>query len=356
LLIEEFDPKHNKITVRVHSVDDLYVLYSFIKPGDMVTAKTSRKVKFTEKESARVPMILTIEVQNVSFQEFAERIRIRGRILSGPEKYVSFGSYHTININLGDSLIIERPEGFTDEDLEPLKEAEKMSFRVLLLVAIEEGEATIGILSNYGLKIVATIRENTATKGISDERSSLIKRFFSNIYKVLIEIQSKYSANYIIVAGPGFIKEQFSEYLKKQPEFRNVRIITDTVTSGTVSGIHEMLKRGTPQKAVQNHRVTLETMKIEEFLMHIGKDDKLAVYGYEDVKKAIEYGAVDTLLVSMSLISTYNIDQRNKIMHLIKLAKNTRSKILIISNLHPAGKQFERIGGIAAILRYPLKG
>ncbi|MHA1665519.1 MAG: mRNA surveillance protein pelota, partial [Candidatus Njordarchaeales archaeon] len=73
MLIEEFDPKHNKITVRVHSVDDLYVLYSFIKPGDMVTAKTSRKVKFTEKESARVPMILTIEVQNVSFQEFAER-------------------------------------------------------------------------------------------------------------------------------------------------------------------------------------------------------------------------------------------------------------------------------------------
>ncbi|MHA1609759.1 MAG: mRNA surveillance protein pelota [Candidatus Njordarchaeales archaeon] len=352
--IIELDRKKGLITISVENTDDLYVLYSFIKPGDIVIAKTSRRIKIREGVSVRKSMILKIEVKAVSFHEFAEILRLRGTILEGPERFVSLGSFHTINVKIGDTITIIRPNDLTDADLQPLREAEKLSkFKPILLVAIEEEESTIAVLTSYGLKIITSVHRSLGSKSDSKEYESRLRMLFSDVTNVVMEAIKQYDPQAIIVAGPGFTKEYFVEFLKIRLD-RKIPIVIDSVTSGTEAGIQEIIRRGTPQKVLAEQRVAEETAKIEEFLMHIGKDDKLAVYGYEPVKQALEMGAVDTLLLSMSLINTVDLELRRKILKLVELAKMTRSRVLFISTMHPAGKQFLRFGGIAALLRYRL--
>ncbi|MHA1615874.1 MAG: mRNA surveillance protein pelota [Candidatus Njordarchaeales archaeon] len=352
--ILEIDKKQGLIKILVENTDDLYVLFSFIRPGDIAVARTSRRIKIREGVSVRKPMVLKIEIQDVGFHEFAEMLRLKGRILEGPERFVSIGSYHTINVKAGDSITIIRPEGLSDIDLQPLREAEELTkFSPILLIAIEEEEATIGVLTSYGLKVLTSVRGVFADKS-DKEYESRLRKFFSDVLSVVSEAINQYEPQAIIIGGPGFTKEHFADFVKERLN-RKIPILIDSVTSGTEAGLYELIRRGTPQKVLAEQRVAEETAKIEELLMHIGKNDRLAVYGYEEVKEALEMGAVETLMISMSLINTTDLNLRKRILELVKLAKATRSRILFVSTMHPAGKQFARLGGIAAILRYPIK-
>ncbi len=355
LKIVEVDLKRGILVVHIENVDDLYVLTSFIKGGDLVKARTSRRLKIREGESVRKTMTLTLEVDKISFHEFGERIRIHGIIREGPEKFVSLGSYHTINVKIGDTITIIRPDGLTEEELEPIREAEKLSeHKPILLLAIEEGEATIGILTSYGLKIYSNIRRNVSSKDNPKEYDSLLKAFFSEIIGIINELINQYDPIALIIAGPGFTKEHFKNYIERKLN-KPLNIVVDNVTSGTEAGIYEIIRRGTPDKVLQEQRVSKETALVQEVIMHLSKKDNLVVYGLDEVEKAVSYGIVRTLLISMDLLKTPEEEKREKILKLIKLAKSFRSEVHLISTLHPTGKQFLSLGGIAAILRYPIK-
>ena len=353
--IVEYDSKQGLITLHIENIDDLYVLFTFIKPGDLVKARTTRKLKIREEESIRKAMILTIEVEKVGFHEFGERLRIHGVIREGPEKFVSLGSHHTINVLVGDTITILRPTGLKDEDLLPLKEAEELAgHKPILLVAIEEGEATIGILTSYGLRIYTSVIRHVSAKDNPKEYDSLLKAFFSEVLEIINELINQVDPIAIIVAGPGFTKEHFRNYIEDKLRKR-ISIVLDSVTSGTEAGVYEIVRRGTPDKVIRDQRVAKETALIEELLMHLSKKDNLAVYGLEATEQAVNYGAVRTLLVSMDLIKSHDFTLRERVLKLIKTAKSTRSEVILISTLHPVGKQFASFGGVAAILRYPLQ-
>jgi protein pelota len=74
-------------------------------------------------------------------------------------------------------------------------------------------------------------------------------------------------------------------------------------------------------------------------------------YGIEDVKNALEVGAVETLLIIDKLIRGKNAQVEEILIHTESLSGN----VVIISSIHDAGKQLEALGGIAAILRYKIK-
>jgi len=63
------------------------------------------------------------------------------------------------------------------------------------------------------------------------------------------------------------------------------------------------------------------------------------------VKKALEYGAVDTLLLSKDY-------DKNSIKELKKIAGETGTKIEIVSTETEEGKQFFNLSGVGALLRY----
>jgi len=87
---------------------------------------------------------------------------------------------------------------------------------------------------------------------------------------------------------------------------------------------------------------------IGEFLMHVGKDDGLAAYGFEQVKNAAVMGAVKTLLVPEDRLHEKEFEE------VIKEAEKKRSEILFVTKKNDWMEKFCRQYDIAAILRFAI--
>ena len=79
----------------------------------------------------------------------------------------------------------------------------------------------------------------------------------------------------------------------------------------------------------------------------LAKDDDKACYGKLNVKKALDYSAVEMLLISEDLDDKLADEFIEKI-------EETGSTYELISTDTNEGTQLKEIGGVAAILRYPL--
>jgi stalled ribosome rescue protein Dom34 len=66
----------------------------------------------------------------------------------------------------------------------------------------------------------------------------------------------------------------------------------------------------------------------------------------KEVEDALNRGAADHLLISDVLVRT------KKGEYLLNLARNTHCEFMIINTMHEAGKKFDGIGGVAALLRF----
>src|SRR6266705_3389470 len=72
-------------------------------------------------------------------------------------------------------------------------------------------------------------------------------------------------------------------------------------------------------------------------------------YGPAEVAEAIEAGAVETLLVSDAVVRNPGIED------LMRSAESARGAVVLVSRHHEAGQKLEALGGIAALLRFPIK-
>lgn len=353
--IYNIDMNKGVLEAQVEDINDLFALWNFLRPGDLVEAITARKVKF-EGTSERKKMKLTIVVEKLAFHEMLETLRIGGRIFRGPENFAPLGAYHTIQLRVGSKVKIMRSDGFSEAEIEVLKEADTLRrLNPIIIIAIERDEATIGVLTGRSLEIFSSVYQHISYKDASDA-TSLRNAFFKKVLELASEVMSKYrNISGIIIAGPSLTKEEFAEFLRRNLGDR-VPIILDQASSGTEAAINEVLRRGTVLKITNEFLVASDLKDYEEFLEHLGRGDGLACYGLEAVSKAIEWGAAKKLLVIIDLINNPECTVRSKILEYIKRANDFRAKIRIISRVHPLHDKIKNFGGIIALLRYRLHG
>ena len=79
-----------------------------------------------------------------------------------------------------------------------------------------------------------------------------------------------------------------------------------------------------------------------------------AYYGYFHVQKANEELAIDCLLISDELFRSSDIVTRKKYVALVESVRERGGVVYTFSTMHVSGQQLQQVGGIAAILRYPL--
>lgn len=352
--ILELDEKRGILEVQIEDFTDIFVLWNFIRKGDIVEASTYRKIKFESGDVERIKLKLRIKVERIGFQEMSEVLKISGPILEGPDKYVSIGSYHTITVKKGMKLRIYREHGFDSEDLEILQEAEILSkISPIVIVAVERDEATVAILFSTKLNVVSTIYQTLSYKEARNEKA-LKNMFFKKIAEVVSNIISQYAVSGIIIAGPGLVKNELKDFILKHLKFdKKISILTDQAGSGTLSGIHEVLKRGTALRIVENHKIAISMQDYEKFLMHLGRGDNKAYYGLDVIEKLVSWGAVDRIYMVSDLI--INDETHEKSLGVIREARKNGAKVEIISPNHPLYENIKSFGGIIALLKYPIK-
>lgn len=325
------------------SLDDLWHLKYVIEPGDMVFALTKRRVEVVrdkirpekvEKKSVR----LGISVIEMEFHKFSNRLRVRGTIEHG----IDLGSYHTINVEPNTKISIIKH--WRHDQLKRINEAIRASTHPkVVIVAIEEGEASIGIVRQYGVDLSSEI------KGSSQKMEGSREIFFGEIARQL-DLVAKDAQ--VIIAGPGFTKEDFLVSLKQnKPELAEKAVLESTSSIGT-SGFQEVLRRGAVDRLVKEAHITKEAKLIESLLGEIVGGGK-AAYGMDEVQRAFNYGAIETLLVADETLREAR--EKEDIDQFLRNVESTRGQIVVFSTEFEPGQRLRSLGGIAALLRFKIE-
>jgi len=350
--------KEGTIVLKIETLDDLWHLYNTVGSGDVVISRTVRRVRVGDEdsrkqESVRKPMTLKLRVEDVAFHTFSNRVRIKGQILEGPSDFVSIGSYHTINIEPGDTLTIVK-DHWPKYVLDRLEEASKDQLRsVCLIVTIEDGDAELFLAADYGIKEAVRIRANLSRKrGDQKTYDSTMNDFFIDVTLAIRSQLEQGQIGLIVLAGPGFVKDHFREHLSKAGIKNLPSVVVEGTNSIGIPGAKEILFRGVIGKVIVELKVETETKLVEELVEHISKDDGLGAYGQDEVTKGVQYGAVRDLLITDKKLREGSDDIRRQMDNLIRNTEKTKGAVHIVSTEHPTGDQLHRLGGIAAILRF----
>lgn len=354
--------KDGEIELQVTNLDDLWQLYNLIEPDDFVSAYSFRRVRQKQEtlrpdSGEKVRMYLGIRVTGVEFHAFSNRLRVRGQIKNGPMDLITLDSHHTINLEIHSQFVIKK-ENWSKFHLIRLKDAvsEKEQHKFLITV-VDEREATIGLVTNIGIKIIAHFHETIPGKHFKIAyHDQSMQNFYQKISTVLIENTKKYDIQTIIVAGPGFTKEHFIKHLRQNVSEIKVPISMDNASSASKSGVYEVIKRGATSKILGKLRLIQEEVLINEVLRRLGKNLNDVTYGFDEIQKLVQSqpNAIDKLLMTDIFLREQSIERRKQSDDLIRSIEENKGKIFIISTLHPAGEQLSSLGGIATLLRYPI--
>lgn len=282
--------------------------------------------------------------------------------------------------------------------IEPLKDLirEKDFYGIIVM---DRQEATFAILKGNRLEILDHITSGVPGKhdagGQSQRRfERIIEQMAHEFYKRIAEyakkyfIQSKLNLSGIIVGGPGPTKQEFvnGNYLHYQLQNKIIGIVDVGYTGEP--GVYELIKRS--RNLLKDIQYMREKHAVQNFLQQLVRNSDLVAYGFREVRKLLEKGAVDILLISTDLdlekvdvicpncqyerimlikskdeekivdkqcpkCSTQLIMKDKKLIidELISLAEKTNAKVELISTETEEGEELKRaFGGVAAILRY----
>ncbi len=355
--ILEIDKKYENVSVRTENLNDLWTLFNVIDKNDEVSARTHRRVVLKEgSKGERKQMNLKLNVESVSFHEFSNRLRVKGTILEGPEDFVSYGTYHTFNIEPGQKLTIKK-ERWLKSEIKRLKKPSNFETDFnMLMIAIETGLATIALITNFSHNRIATVKKNIPGKRYEQSfRNKAYEEFFSDVSRILSEKIKSVKINTIIICGPGSTKDRFDQFIKEKAQIPNLpKIYCIHASSGTESAILETMKSKELKSLKENVKVLLETERIEEIMQLFATNSDLIAIGFDEISNAIERGAVKELFCADILIRGALKEKKLQIERVLNGVEKVGGIIHILSSEHPTGQQIIDLGSLVAILRYKI--
>jgi protein pelota len=335
----EMRGSHGEIRLLAESVDDLWHLSHLIRPGDLVFATTFRSVetatdKIRPEKPEKKPVRLGIRVEGVAFHPYANRLRISGIIEHGVDQ----GSHHTIGLDAGAEVSVIRT--WRQADLDRIDRAVKTtSSGSVHILAVEEGEAELYRIRQYGPELVTTVTQGSS-KGADTGGRGI---FFDRVARLLGEVTGT-----VVVAGPGFVKDEAARYLKEKiPDLSDRCITIETRRSGR-GAVTEALGKGVLERITGDLQLKREAELLDLFLARMGKNEPVA-YGRAEVEEAVSAGAAEQVLVTDEMV------RDREVADLLDRAEKTRAKVTVFSSLFDPGQQLAALGGIAAILRYRIR-
>jgi protein pelota len=327
-----------EIRLLPESIDDLWHLRHIIGNGDLVFATTFRSVdtagdKIRPEKVEKRPVRLGVRIERLEFSEHGVRLRLTGIIEHG----VDLGAHHTINVETGYEISVIKH--WRPLDLERIERAVKASvYGVIHILTLEEGEAELFRLRQYGPESIITITAGSGKGAETESRTG----FFDAVLTQVTEISGP-----LIIAGPGFIKDDFVKFAKNRSSAAmDKAVVVETRRIGR-GAVQEVIGKGALDKMIEDIQLSREVRLMDEVLLRISQEGAVA-YGQKEVREAIGYGAAEQILIADTLLR----DQ--EIARLIEQAESMKAIIVVLSSSFEPGERLVALGGIAALLRYKL--
>ena len=289
-------------------------------------------------------------------------------------------------------------------ELEPLKQM-LVEKEVYGLLVIDRREAYIGFLRGNRIEPISGATSTVPGKQRKGGQSSMrfqrlrliaINEFYkkvadraNGIFLAEPDFHKRFKG--VLIGGPTPTKEEFfaGAYLNHEIQQRVLGLFDVAYTNE--SGLAELVDKA--EDALRGVEVMKEKKVMDRFFKELVKEESLASYGEESVRKNLEIGAVDMLLLSSVLRKSrltlrcqncdysreetiqvepgksfsdldlgicpkctapvYLAEETDIIDEMTEFADSTGTKVMIISDDFEEGSMlYNAFGGIAAILRY----
>jgi len=358
LKILQRDLKHDKVVVAPETLDDLWHLYNIVESNDEVYAHTTREVRADEryarpKRGRRVPVFLGIRIEKVLWDRTLNRLRAHGIVCEAPEEIGAKGSHHTITVTLNKPITIVKSR-WLKHHVDRLDRASKVTATPITVISMDDEEYCVAVLRQYGVDVRVEKKTKLPGKLEAEKRTKAKREFFKKALESLRETW-KDNRSPIVVMGPGFVKNEFVSYMKNEAsDVASAVVDVKGVNSSGLAGINEALRSGVLVKALKNVRIAEETTVMEEALERLGKGRLDVTYGLAEVEKACMFGAVEKLLLADVTLRETTDEKRTALEKLMREVEERGGQIIVLSTEHEAGAKLLALGGVAALLRFPL--
>jgi len=238
--------------------------------------------------------------------------------------------------------------------LEPLKEMVEHE-ETYGMVVLDRRDATIALLK--GKTIVPLQKTHSEVPGKIRAGGQSAPRF-ARLRELAIKDHYKKIADYmkdqflymkelkgILLGGPSTTTTDFLNKGYLTTDVRNKIIAVKDLSYTGEFGLQELLDRS--QDVLAEEEVAKEKILVQKFFNLLATKQEMVSYGEKHVKECLEMGAVDTLLLSET-VDEKLMDEFDK--EALKYGTNVEA----ISTETREGVQLREMGGIAAILRYPV--
>ncbi|KAI5068035.1 hypothetical protein GOP47_0016380 [Adiantum capillus-veneris] len=347
--------------------EDLWFSYNLIAKGDRLSAATIRKVQKEtssgSKEAQRVHTRLEIAVEAIDYDNVANVLRIRGKNV-GENEHVKLGAYHTLEIDQQRPFTLAK-DCWDSIAIDTLKVAyDPAATAEVAALMIQEGLAYVCLVgqsvTTTKTKIEASIprKHGPAIAGYD----KAINKFLENVLQAVSRHIDFNVVRCLIIAGPGFTKDQLHSHMLSEATKRELRTIIDNkskivlvhASSGYKHALKEVLSAPSVMSLIMDTKAAKEVRVLKDFFDMLSNDPSRAIYGPKEVDVAQDRLAIQILLLTDELFRNADISTRRKYVDLTNLVKASGGEVHVFSSMHVSGEQLAQLSGIAAILRFPL--
>ncbi|GAB1320935.1 Translation factor pelota [Madurella fahalii] len=362
------------VSLLIVETEDMWHANNLIAVGDIVRAPTLRKVTVetatgsTVGSSVRIN--LAVKVKSTFFDPVASELRVSGTVVNENE-WVSIGQHHTLTLRFEKTDIkftIWKEAGWDSVALQALREAlSEDKPEAVAAVVMQEGLANICLITDFRTVVKQRVESSIPKKrSLAKDTAGGMASFYEKTLSTLRNNVDFSIPRTLLLASPGFVAQDFRTYMQTEATRRGdkslQRIAKDAVvvhsSTGHVHSLNEVLKSPEVQKTMRDTRFTTETMLMDQFYDRLRMDDGRAWYGTKPVEKAVAEGAVGrgggVLLINNALFRSMDVATRKKYVALVDKVKEDGGEARLLSSDHESGQRLDALGGIAAILTYPI--
>ena len=343
--------------LRMETEDDLWALARMARGGMHLNMLGERRDQTTggeeggrAKSAERKKMWIRLRIESTEYQPFSEHLRVHGTI---EEAHFDIGLHHTHIIQLRDEVELSWHHLFTTSDVDLLLQSERASGQSqVALIVVENDEVIVFYVTSRGLREGATwTMRGGGKRGEIKKSSSIASAFRMDVIQAVTATLGDEMP--LILCGPGHARDALLADLKSYGETRFMKSIATSM--GGRAGANEVLREGLAGDLLNEYAISRETALIEEAWQRLSTNGAVA-YGKLPLQRAMDEGAIETLLISADLLR----DESQRILgktwlEWVNGLADIGAELVQCSTDHDAGQQLIGLEGAIALLRYTLE-
>ena len=341
----KFNDAENTLKVQLDSFDDLYLMARIIAGGDTVEGKGLRRFRPNETdEGEQKEVFIKIQVEKTELDKGSGKLRVNGKIVSGrPEEFIRLNSYHTLNVGQTDVIEIHK-EVWKDYILSRIKQAVRDTRKPRLgVIAMDDEKATIAYVKGYGVDVITEIYSHLSKrlkeKDFEKQRNAYFDTLIDDIRRMEIDI--------VVVAGPGFMKDDIKKYMEDKGVSTGKRLIFVQASDAERSGVREAAHSQAVMAALEQDILRDEFSLLNLFLRAMQVNAGWS--GIEKVRASLQDYSSGVVLVNDSVLNDSSMQE------VLDIADMNKVEIKIFNSEDEAGQQLSNFRNIASIAKQMLR-